>query len=203
MINRDLKRIQDDLATVKSALGWDLPFNRQNVVLSLAIGSGGLLCVAWMVQPYRLASPWHYLSALGFMCLPPLLYLLYTGAKGLEVQLGSRRRWDFQRAGLSSLSLVYAFFFWAIATDRVSADFGVSSMVFIFGAILLAIAAGDRSYISNIGWAIGFMLLAVLGLVSDGHFLVLFGMQFAIGGFVSAAVMAWQLRAVQRLQRAH
>ena len=76
-------------------------------------------------------------------------------------------------------------------------------MVFIFGAALLALAAGDQSQIFHVGWAIGLMLFAVLRLVTSVDDLALMGMQIAIGGLVGAAVMTWQLRVLERLQGAH
>ena len=204
MINRDLKRIREDLDTVKSALGWDLPFNEQAILVSLAAAAGGLLCIIWMVQPYQLARYWHRFAALALMCLPTIMYLSYAGVHRLDLGLGSRR-WGFQQAvyPLVSITFITAFFLWAIATALVSVRFGGSAMIFVVGATQLAMIAGDRSQICNVGWAMGWMLLAVLTLVTDIDGLILMGMMMAIGGLAGAAVMTWQLRSVERLQRAH
>jgi len=202
MINRDLKRIQDDLATVKSALGWDLPFNKQIVLSSLACAAGGLLCIIWMIQPYQVAKYWHRFAALALMCLPIIMYLSYATLHRLDLGLG---RCGFHQAvyPLVSITVITVFFFWAIATALVSVPFGVSAMLFVVGATQLAMIAGDRRQIRNVGWAIGWMLLAVLSLVTEVDILILLGMVMAIGGLVGAAVMAWQLRSVERLQGAH
>jgi hypothetical protein len=204
MINRDLKRIREDLDTVKSALGWDLPFNEQTIFVQLAAAAGGLWCLAGVIQPYQLPRYWHYLAAAALMCLPMIIYLSYATVHKLDLGLESRP-WGFQQAvyPLVSITSIYSFFFWAIATDLVSVRFGGSAMVFVLGATYLAMIAGDRSRICSVGWAIGWMLLAVLTLVTDIDGLILMGMMMAIGGLAGAAVMTWQLRSVERLQRAH
>jgi len=204
MINRDLKRIREDLDTVKSALGWDLPFNEQTIFVQLAAAAGGLLCLAWVIQPYQLPRYWHYLAAAALMCLPMIIYLSYATVHKLDLGLESRP-WGFQQAvyPLVSITVITVFFFWAIATALVSVPFGVSAMLFVVGATQLAMIAGDRRQIRNVGWAIGWMLLAVLTLVTDIDGLILMGMMMAIGGLAGAAVMTWQLRSVERLQRAH
>ena len=74
-----------------------------------------------------------------------------------------------------------------IKTDLVSANFVASAMMFIVGATLLAIIAGDRNQTFHVGWAIGFMLFAVLQAgVRIFPSSRCSGCRLAIGGFVAA-----------------
>jgi hypothetical protein len=203
MSKGDLDRVCEDLATMRQATGFRLPFGSEQVWVNLALAIVGIAVAAltaWTNLSTGSATPgsaahWAYIA----LVVGPVLLVF-----GVMTVVARRRK---ARAPLlwreSRLSWVVAgvavpvylgFIVWAVK-NSIPLGALTAATLFLAGLFLLMGAVTDRSRWYTLGWAVSTLLAGVCapvatyetaGLVAGGWLL--------LGGLSTASIMAWQLR---------
>lgn len=203
MADTNVDRVHEDLAVMRLALGFRLPFEREHVWANLALALVGAIvaaltgCTSISSAPTARGSVGHW-TYIGLVIIPPLLVLgmmamLTHGRKDSSPLLRreSRRAWP---VGAIAALLYLGFEAWAVGRGAAAGTITASTL-FLTGLFLLTTALADRGLRHTLGWAAATMiagLIAPLGTYENAGLLV--GGWLIGGGLSSAAVMAWQLR---------
>lgn len=198
-----LQRVQDDLATVKTALGAELPYDRSHVALYLLGAGAGVVLIGLLLlglQSYVSPVLCAY-SAL--MVAAWVVQVRHLRARRAEAP--TRWRWGRKEAAASLVAIVLlvGYVVWAGTLARWQGQWGrrealaMASAVFFFlgtfGCIWVAV---DRSRWSILGCAATLMtagLLMPLCETYEQFYLLVGGMVF-VGGMSSGLLLLWQLR---------
>lgn len=195
MEQADIKRVREDLETMKRAVGTGLPIGRADVGLSLAWAAAGVPLVAWTAY----APPGR--TALGLLivlpCLGVLLLSGFVAGKCRRDRAQSPAPWRehrFQWLAAAVLTPAFAgFLIWGLARG-LSAESLVITALFMAGLGLLLVPVVDRSRLFYLGWAVFTMLFAVaIPLVAARYHGLLTGGWLILSGLSAAAIMLRQL----------
>ena len=193
MTDRDLDRIENDLATIQRAAGLELPFGREDVWLNLLLGAGGIVALLWALAPHGLPHHWGLvpLLILTLVCCTRLRnkYRRSTGRSPIR-----RREYTIGfvlAVVLGGLALVYRI--WG-ARLGIPFPYVQGSAIFFLGLALLVPAIMDhRNRIYLFALAAPVILCGLAIPVFSVSGVVLFGGALAIAGPGMAAVQVWQL----------
>lgn len=196
MADADLRRLREDLATMRQAAGMELPFGREDVWLSLATGVTGLVAVVW-----ALLNPGHRAS---WGLIPALIVIVGYGIR-LRVKFRAstgrsptRRReytFSFVLAGLiAAAALVYRLWARQLA---IPFPYVQGTAIFFAGLLVAGIALTSRGRLYAIGIAIPMMLCGLAVPLLKMHPVLLFGIAMTAAGPVMAAIQNCQLRKQQ------
>jgi hypothetical protein len=203
MSEGDLDRVREDLAVMRQAIGPRPPFGREHVWVSLALAVVGIVVAAltaWTNISTPPATPasaarWAYLG----LVVGPALFVLTVLAVAAR-----RRRADapllWREARLSwvatavAVPLYLGFVAWAVKNGT-SAGALTAATLFLAGLFALVGAVTDRGRRYTLGWAVATLLAGVCAPAATYESAGLVaGCWLFLGGFSTAAVMAWQLR---------
>ena len=198
-----LQRIQNDLATVKAALGTELPYDRSHVALYfLGAGLGVLLAGLTLLGLQAYVRP-ALLAGCGLMVAAWMVQVHHLRAHRAEAP--ARWRWGRKELGASLVAIVLlvGYVVWVGTLGRWQGRWGrheafamASSVLFFLGTLGAVWVAVDRCRWSILGAAAA---LAGAGLVIplcetlDQFYLVLGGTIF-VAGLSSGLLLRWQLR---------
>jgi hypothetical protein len=193
MTDRDLDRIENDLATIQRAAGLELPFGREDVWLNLLLGAGGIVALFWALAPHGLPHHWGL--------VPLLILTLVYGTRLRNKYRRSTGRSPIRRREYT-IGFVLAIVFGGFAlVYRVwGARLGIplayvqGSVIFFMGMAFLVPAIMDhRSRIYLVALSVPMILCGLAIPAFAVSAVVLFGGALAIAGPSMAAVQVWQL----------
>ncbi|MFO0843583.1 MAG: hypothetical protein U0797_14475 [Gemmataceae bacterium] len=203
MQQEPLRRVQDDLATMKAALGTGLPHDRSHAALYfLGAGFGALLVVLALSG----------LEAYARQALASYLALMLAAWAAQMRHLRSRRceapaawRWGRKEvvACVAAMALLVGYVVWTAALGRGQGRWGLheamalaSPLAFCLGAACVTWVAVDRPRWPNLGVAVALLVVGSLAPLceSRAQFYSLAGVSTLAGGVTSGLLLLWQLR---------
>jgi hypothetical protein len=208
MSDVSVRRVREDLAVMRQALGNQLPFGPRQLRHSLILAAVGaaIAAITWLsgiaALPVNPGSGrnWMY----GALIVVPVLLLLATGAADAYRQRATHPlSWREMRNGLLAtivaVPLTFGFIYWSGRHGQ-SIDTFVNAGVIFSGLFWLVGAVFDPRYRHLCGWGVATVLFGAVmpwgGYATAG---ILAGGWILLGGLATAGIMAWQLRQ----ERAH
>ena len=193
MSRADLDRVRADLAAMREAAGFDLPFGRTDVRLSLGVAAAGAAVAGWAAF-----VPWGQ----RWGTLAPLLLLVAAyGVTGRRLARDRGRepaRWRELRLTLIAAAVIgpvaVGYLFWEKSLGVPRNVTGAAAVVF-FGAAALVVGLADRArrhYLASAGYVMALGL--AIPLLRPGQVPIAAGLCLIAAGLSTAAVQAWQLR---------
>ncbi len=193
MSDAELRRMRDDLETVRQAAGLDLPFEWEDVLQTLALAPAGVFLSAWAYF-----GPG---DSLVVGLAPLLLVAAVVGTRQLwklRSGAGASSRRERTSSTISTLVIVAAlgvYFTWARKFALVNGPPGVVA-VFFLGVLCLLLGLSGRPrrvHLAGAATLIPFGLVAPLCTNHQGVAAV-GGLFVVLAGLIAAAIMAVQLR---------
>lgn len=193
MSQTEMDRVRDDLATMKQAVGVELPFGWEDVRASFALTVAGLMAMGWSLWPHELPDQWGMipllLFAVGYTWRLRVKYRRGTGRSSVR-----RREYTFGLVGAmvaGGFALVYRR--WATELG-IPLPFASGACLFLLGGagVLAVLKDSRRAY--WLGWAIPFMLCGLAIPSWWASRFVLLGAAVAVGSLVAGTVQGYQLK---------
>jgi hypothetical protein len=195
MSQADLNRVRDDLATIKQAVGMELPFGRTDVRLNLMIFGAGVFASVWTAL-----APWGKLVLVGLIpvALVGIAYVTMDVRRSRRRTTGSPVYRRELKSGLIMAAvlflLVKGYWMWGESMG-VSARLAGATAVFLAGVGLIPWGLSSRGQRPELGAAIALILYGVaIPFVSARGVVVGAGITLAICGLAMAAIQSYQLR---------
>jgi hypothetical protein len=198
-----LQRIQDDLATVRSALGTELPHDHSHAMMCL-LGAGlGVLLAGLPLLGLQAHVRPALLAYIAFMVAAWVAQIRHLRARRAE----SPARWRWGRAELAgslvAIVLLVGYVAWVGTLRRWQGQWGLkeafalaSTVFFFLGACGCAWVAIDHRRWPNLGAAVALVAAGVLIPLCETReaFYVLLGSAIFVGGMASGLLLLWQIR---------
>jgi hypothetical protein len=203
MPSEPLQRVQEDLATVKAALGTELPYDHSHVAMYL-IGAGLGVVLAALVL---LGQAAHVRPIVG--AYVALMLLAWAAQiRHLRAQRDTApARWRWGRketaASLVAIVLLVGYVVWVATLARWQGQWGTreafalaSAVFFFLGVGGCAWVAADRRRWHLVGAAAALVIAGPLVPLCESreHFYLLLGALCLAGGLASGLLLLWQLR---------
>jgi hypothetical protein len=203
MPSEPLQRIQEDLATVKAALGTELPYDRSHVALYL-LGSG----LGVLLAGLPLLGLGVYVRPVLFVYVGLLVAAWLAQIRHLRTRRAAAPalwRWGRKEAvaSLVAIALLVGYVVWAATLARWQGQWGLREAVAMASAVLFFLGtfgcmwvAVDRRRWHLLGGAAALVAGgALLPLCATREqFYVLVGAMVFAGGMSSGLLLLWQLR---------
>jgi hypothetical protein len=192
MSDPDIRRVREDLETMRQAAGLSLAFDRLDVWIALALVPAGALLSAWSY--FGPQDQWRFGIA---PLLVPVLIASYRRAKRRDPS--SRRERTFEAAAGMILAVGAVTYLLGLKVLGFSLDLAAPTVVFVLGllSIVLGLSSPGRRVALAGAVAIPF---GVAGVFLKGPAVGIAGGLFIIlAAAAAAAIMAWQLRESREL----
>lgn len=193
MPNEDIKRLKDDLSTMRQAMKLDKPFDEGEVVPLLLMGLGALVAL-----PLVEFTPWDRRLILLSALLPGFLASLrrYVQVRENQPERTELRK-EYKLGGMAAVTFVPAVigFLWWSQRNGISREAAGAAIIFCIGAVLTGIGFLDtarRNYLIGGVAMIAFGVLIPL-LTPQRIATVGVGM-LAVVSLLTAAFVWWQSR---------
>jgi hypothetical protein len=198
-----LQRVQEDLATVKAALGTELPYDRSHVVMYL-IGAGlGVILAATVLLGLEAQVRLIVGAYIGLMLLAWAVQVRHLRAR--RDAAPARWRWGRKEtaASLVAIVLLIGYVAWVATLARWRGQWGTreafalaSAICFFLGVGGCAWVAADRRRWHLLGAAAALLIGGPLMplCATREHFYLLLGAMCLAGGLASGLLLWWQLR---------
>jgi hypothetical protein len=203
MSSDPLRRIENDLATLKAAFGTELPYDRSHVAMYfLSAGLGVLLVVLSLsgLESYVRPSLFAYI-------------VVMAGAWAVQIRhLHARRaeapaRWRWGRkelaASLVAMALAVGYVVWTATLARWQGQWGLREALAMASSVCFALGAFGCVWVvaDTRRWHLlaGAATLVISGLVmplceTRDQFYLLLGAMIIIGALSSGLLLLWQIR---------
>jgi hypothetical protein len=195
MNEANVERIQNDLLTMRQALGLAVPpVSRNQVWGMLWLAACGLLLVLLSAFPRLIPQPWGTVLFLaGWLALPTWGYINRLRGKSGDVKLcaTASKTWLYS-AVVVAVGITFAI--WA-RTLGLPWPIIVGGLFFVEGLPCLVVAILQPWRLSLAGWAIALIVCGLcVPFMRVQNVGVLLGGIVFLGWFLSAAILCWQLR---------
>lgn len=189
----NLHRVQEDLATIRRAVGLELPFGRADVLIAFCLGPAGLFALVWTLIPHGLKPHWGLLPMVAVV-------IAYTIAARVRFRRGSglspsrRREYTFAlilMVVVGGLSLVYRIWAGPLGLTFVTR---AAIAIFFAGMLSATLALSHPGRIAGLGLAIPLLVAGVLMPYVAIPPAGVFGAAMAVGGPVAGIIQWRQLR---------
>jgi hypothetical protein len=203
MPSEPLHRVQEDLATVRAALGTELPYDRSHIAMYLAgTGLGVLLIVLALFGLEMYVRP-VIGGSVALMLLAWAVQVRYLRAH--RDTAPARWRWGRKEgvASVPAILLLVGYVVWVATLARSRGEWGprnafmLGSAVFFFlGVAGCAWVVADfrRWHLLGASASLLFAGLLMPLCMTRSQFYLLLGVMCAGGGLASALLLSWQLR---------
>jgi hypothetical protein len=203
MSEANLDRVREDLAVMKQAIGYRLPFERGHIWVCLALAVVGIAVAALTAFTRIAAAPVTHgsvahLTYIAALVVPVILVFAGMGLVARRRKALAPLLWRESRqsavAAVLAVPLYVGFVIWAV-WNGVAPGALTATTLFLAGLFSLmgALFEPSRKYV--LGWAIATILAGAyspLGTYDNAGIIV--GGWLFLGGLSSAGIMAWQLR---------
>jgi hypothetical protein len=203
MSEANLDRVREDLAVMKQAIGFRLPFEREHVWVSLALAAVGIVVAVLTAftsiatLPVTQGSVAH-LTYIASLIVPVLLVFSGMAAVAHRRKAFAPLLWRESRksavVAAVAAPLYITFLVWVV-WNGVSPSALTAATLFLTGLFSLMGALSEPSRRYVLGWAISTMLIGAcspLGTYANAGIMV--GGWLLLGGLSTAGIMCWQLR---------
>lgn len=188
-----LDRVREDLQTIRSAAGLELPFGRFDMFSNVWVGICGLF-----VTLCAMAVPWEYR---GFVAVPLCLAVAGGAWAGMLARRDRAARpasWREHKLGIAGALIVtpvvVAYMRWERHLGMPREMVGAAAMFFV-GVGLLLFAFVDRRRLYYVGGGLALMVAGTaVPTLAPSQVIAVGGLCIAVGCFSAAAVQFWQLR---------
>jgi hypothetical protein len=191
MANEDLDRVRADLAVIRTAAGLGSMWGRQDLRTNLLLAAAGAAAIGWALAPH---GHWPVLGLLAF--LVPVVEWLRAGTReGDDGRDTERAREDFRQScrALWLAMPISALYLWCRYVGLTPFQFlGIAT--FLVGVVLFGPAVGDRGQRPLLPWAVTLMVGGLLVPLGIAPVIAVIAGAIALGGLISAAAVAWELR---------
>jgi len=203
----DLERVKTDLATMKPALAPDLLFKPTTVRFAFALALGGVLSLVWAVHPYPVSPKWSIAVPMLLQVLPMLVTLVHFAIVrkpgDCSVSTGDVKRAHMNYIPYIVALLSFPFLVLASRTGWIPPSAVSPVFLFLFGAVITAVAATEPRQRFNLGLSIPMLVFAGAGLVLKWPHYLMLGLVFSTGGLAVGLTMVVQLRRQAKNHAAH
>ena len=195
MDNDDLKRVREDMATIREAAGLDLPFGWDSVWMNvILLPAVGIWYLAYAGLAQARAPLGLYVPVV--ILLAGMAYLRFRCRKSTGRSPAQRNEYGFAFYGNLAFALLAGAYLWwvrAKGIDTAHVGCGLVLMAGSFG-ILLAIFMKDRLY--YLGGSIPVFCLGLSLLVWTSPQIVIFNACLAliVGGIAMGCIQAFQIK---------
>ncbi|HEY1599589.1 MAG TPA: hypothetical protein VGG64_08310 [Pirellulales bacterium] len=203
MSDAKLDRVREDLAVMKQVVGLRQPCERDQLWTNLALAGLGVIiavvtaCTQGSTTPPVRGSLQHLASVAaivvpGLIAVATLTAVSYRRREQAPVSWRENRQSGIVVAVITPLYV--GFVVWA-ARQGVSASAISIATLFLFGLFMLVSAMTDRNRRFSLGWAVATMLAGAFApLTPHAATGYLIGGWILLGGLLTAALVAWELR---------
>jgi hypothetical protein len=192
MSEAELRRLRQDLETIRQAAGLDLPFGRTDVWLALGLVPAGALLSAW-----AWLGPEEYLAfGLAPLVLLALAALAREAWKRHRGSGAARREQTLDALGVLVVAAgLAAYFVWRRGLGLPQPAAGAVACFFV-GVMSALVGLTSRPRRAMLAAALAFIPFALAIPYCGGKQAVaaVGGLAVALAGLGAAAIMAWQLR---------
>jgi len=191
----ELRRVKEDLATVKEAAGLKLSFGWEDVRWHVILGVSCLIELVWALVPHGMSKRWGFLPTLALA----IYYIVYVRAKYRRASGRSPvRRRGYTRTIVAAcvvLPLTAAYVYWAEHWHIPARQVVAAAMVWAPFVALLLELHDRRGLLSSLGFVVGMPAAGVaIALWPQVPVYPLAAGVLFVGLLVSAGVMAHFLR---------
>jgi multisubunit Na+/H+ antiporter MnhB subunit len=195
----ELRRVKEDLATIKEAVGLELPFGWEDVRWHLIIGVSCLIGLVWALLPHGMRKVWGLVPAAALA----IYYMVYLRAK---YRRGSGRSPVRRRGSTGTivaacvvLPLTAAYVYWAKHWHIPARQIIAAGMVWLPFVLVLLALHDRRLLLSGLAILVGMPAAGVaIALWPQVPLYPLTASLLFVGYLVSAGVMAHFLREAER-----
>ncbi len=207
MSQTELQRVNTDLATMKSVLGDDPPYDRADAMVQFwAAGAGAIWAGLELAELRGFVRP-------VMLCYTVMLsvYLVPQFRKMRERRAERPRRWRTFRAetigSLVATPLLIGYVLWISLVvhpgetwDHRAWLLMLAAPIALFsGSLAMGSAIADHTYLHRLGWGValipaGFILTFCENRIQSA---VVFGSAAIIGGLSAGLILLWQLRRLE------
>jgi hypothetical protein len=203
MSSEPLQRIQDDLATVKAALGTGLPYDRSHVVLyllsavvALPLGGLALFGLESSVRPVLFTCIAFFVAA---------WFVQIRHLRARRVEAPALWRWGRKEmiASLVAIALLVGYVVWVATQAQWQGRWGrpeafalASSILFSLGCCAAVWVFVDVRRWHLLGGAVALVSAGVLLPLASTlrHFYLILAAMILVGGLSSGLLLLWQIR---------
>ena len=203
MSTTELERVKQDIATIKQAAGFDLPFGWDYVWLHLfGLPAMGVWFLAyWLISD----TPSPYVMGVPLFLLPAVLgYLRFKHRRSTGSSAIKRREYGVNF--YASVFLAVAMLVLATWAKRVGIDTNLASIVItMLGLIRTVIAFLDEKRISYLGSSIPFILFGISIAIWPSRDTIIWGflITLLVAGPATAFIMMYQLKQAGQINDTH
>lgn len=193
MPNEDIKRLKDDLSTMRQALKLDKPYDAKDIPSAVLVGLGALIAL-----PLVEFTAWDRQLILLFALLPGLVSLLLRYA---EVRKTPPERTELRKefkiggfAAVAGLPAAIGFLWWS-QQNGIGREGAGAAIIFCIGVVTTAIGVLDTSRRSYLICGAGAIVYGMLIPVLTSHRIATVGSGvLALIGLLTAAFLWRQTR---------
>lgn len=195
MRGEELRRVKEDLATIKGAAGLELPFGWDDVWWNLAIGLSSLIGLVWALAPHGMRKHWGLAPAVAlavyYTVHMRVKYRRNTGRSPLRRREYTREAIAAVCGVLVALVFVYWARHWGIPRRHIGAA-GIVMAAFILAFFTLR---NRHLFLGVLPLIVTFILAGVaVALWPQVPTEALVAGAFSVGGVASAGAMAHFIR---------
>ena len=187
-MDRELARIQEDLATIRAAAGIDPAWSRRDLTTSAWLAIAGGLTALWAILPHG----WPPLLGLATFAIPVAMW--WWQARGRPDRTAADdQEWREAMRVLWYVLPLAAFALWS-RTIGLSLIATAGAIWFMLGLVLFGSAVSERRMRPLLGWAIASMAGGLAMPLAIDWIIPVLGLAIALGAAISGASIAIALR---------
>ena len=193
MPNEEIKRLKDDMFTMRQAMKLDNPYDKGDILPILLIGLGALIAL-----PLVEFTTWNRLLILMPALLPGFLAFLrrYVQVQGRQPERTELRK-EYKLGSMAAVAFVLAAigFMWWSQRNGISREAVGAAIIFCIGAVLTGIGFLDTARRNYLIGGVTMMVFGVLIPMLTPHRIATVGVGLlAVVSFLMAAFVWWQTR---------
>ncbi|HVR87109.1 MAG TPA: hypothetical protein VMU54_22480 [Planctomycetota bacterium] len=189
MSDPDIRRVREDLETLRQAAGLSLPFDQGDVRVALALIPVGAILSGWAY--FGPHASWRWGLAPGLV-----LAVVETVRQSRRLKRDplTRRERSFQFMSVTVLGAgAIGYLLW-LKSLGFSLDLAAPSVVFVLGLLCIVLGLSSPGRRAAFGAALCAIPLGLVGSLLKGWKVgVVGGLAITLAGIAAGAIMAWQL----------
>jgi hypothetical protein len=190
----ELRRVKEDLATIKEAAGLERSFGWENVRWHVILGVSCLIELVWALVPHGMSKRWGFLPTLA-LCIYYIVYVRAKYRRGSGRSPVRRRGYTQEIVAMCLVALVVpAYVYWAKHWHIPARQVVAAGMVSLPLVTLLFVLHDRRSLLSSLVLLVAVPAGVAIALWPQVPVYPLLAGVFFVALLVSAGVMAHFLR---------